>query len=79
MALTDASMATSIRNELRKVSFMLDGDDLQALCFAIAKGVVTNLKANADIIVATAAFTSTPAAVGSPVTSPIAPTTLKIT
>ena len=79
MALTDSSMKTAIKNELKKCSFIIDNADLDSFCGAIAKGVVDTIKADATVIVAPAAFTSTPAAPGSPVTAPIVPTTLQIT
>lgn len=79
MPLTDSSLKTAIKIELKKCSFIVDNADLDAYCQAIAKAIVDTIKADADIIVAAAAFTSTPAAPGSPVTAPIVPTTLKIT
>lgn len=79
MALSDSNMKAAIKTELKKCEFVVDNADLDAFCAAIAKGVVDSIKADATIVVATAAFTSTPAAVGSPVTAPVAPVTLKVT
>lgn len=79
MALTAASMKTAIKTELKKCSFVADNADLEAFCAAIAKGVVDTITADAAVVVPVSAFTSTPAAVGSPVTAPIAPVTLTIT